>query len=561
LLAPLLYQASYTSNTSGVFKAFHRGWGGQTGTALYRILSELELKPALFCDNGRENEVYQLDCQHLVQYLASEGMTVDVAYLDPPYNQHPYGSNYHVLNSLSLWDKPAVTPKIEGRNKSAIRDDWRTERRSAYNYRGEAWNAYAKMLETLDARFILTSYSTDGMIPLEGMVSACIGKGTYRSLLPPLQTLSREFATFFGQAGERLNLCCWWIAGGVIVAVAWMPCVTASVMPRPAPCRFILKPALSWWGKATQVSGAKKTMNPLRQRPVFGIVAGEVSGDTLGAGLIRALRQRYPDARFVGICGPQMQDAGGESWFPMERLSVMGLVEVLGRIRELFAIRDELQRRFLDERIDCFIGIDAPDFNLRLAPALKAAGIPTVHYVSPSVWAWRQGRIHKIKASVDLMLCLLPFEKAFYDRHALKAVFVGHPLADSLPIEHDARLARQQLGLTQDARVIALLPGSRGGEVGRIAPVLFEAAKKLAIDFPDAVFVIPAINSYRREQISELLTASGLKARIADERLWRRRGGDWSWERRTWSSWLRGQRLWRPCCSSGRWSFCTSCTG
>ena len=259
-------------------------------------------------------------------------------------------------------------------------------------------------------------------------------------------------------------------------------------------------------------------MNPLRQRPVFGIVAGEVSGDTLGAGLIRALGQRYPDARFVGICGPQMQDAGGESWFPMERLSVMGLVEVLGRIRELFAIRDELQRRFLDERIDCFIGIDAPDFNLRLAPALKAAGIPTVHYVSPSVWAWRQGRIHKIKASVDLMLCLLPFEKAFYDRHALKAVFVGHPLADSLPIEHDARLARQQLGLAQDARVIALLPGSRGGEVGRIAPVLFEAAKRLAIEFPDTEFVIPAINSYRREQISELLTASGLKARIADER-------------------------------------------
>lgn len=177
LLAPLLYQASYTSNTSGVFKAFHRGWGGQTGTALYRILSEIELKPALFCDNGQDNEVYQLDCHQLVQYLASERIPVDIAYLDPPYNQHPYGSNYHVLNSLSLWDKPTVTPKIEGRNKSAIRDDWRTERRSAYNYRSEAWRAYAAMMDVMDARYILTSYSTDGMIPLEGMVSTCIDKG------------------------------------------------------------------------------------------------------------------------------------------------------------------------------------------------------------------------------------------------------------------------------------------------------------------------------------------------------------------------------------------------
>ncbi|RZU44846.1 lipid-A-disaccharide synthase [Fluviicoccus keumensis] len=259
-------------------------------------------------------------------------------------------------------------------------------------------------------------------------------------------------------------------------------------------------------------------MHPLPPKPVFGIVAGEVSGDTLGAGLIRALKKRYPGARFVGICGPQMLEAGGESWFPMERLSVMGLVEVLGRIRELFAIRDELQRRFIDEKIDCFIGIDAPDFNLRLAPALKVADIPTVHYVSPSVWAWRQGRIHKIKASVDLMLCLLPFEKAFYDQHDLKAVFVGHPLADSLPLEHDVSLARQQLGLPVNGQVIALLPGSRGGEVSRIAPVLFEAAKKLTAQYPDALFIIPAINSFRREQISVLLAQSGLQARIVDER-------------------------------------------
>lgn len=259
-------------------------------------------------------------------------------------------------------------------------------------------------------------------------------------------------------------------------------------------------------------------MSAAKNRPVFGIVAGEVSGDTLGAGLIRALRARYPGARFVGICGPQMIEAGGETWFPMERLSVMGLVEVLGRIRELFSIRDELQRRFIEEKIDCFIGIDAPDFNLRLAPALKAAGIRTVHYVSPSVWAWRQGRIHKIKASIDLMLCLLPFEKAFYDQHELKAVFVGHPLADTIPLEPDVLHARQQLGIAPGARVIALLPGSRGGEVSRIAPVLFEAGKRLAKRYPDAEFLIPAINSFRREQIGALLAESGLKARVADER-------------------------------------------
>ena len=205
--------------------------------------------------------------------------------------------------------------------------------------------------------------------------------------------------------------------------------------------------------------------------PVFGIVAGEVSGDTLGAGLIRALRAHYPDARFVGIAGPQMLAEGAETLVPMERLSVMGLVEVLGRLRELFAIRDRLIDQLLDLKIDAYIGIDAPDFNLRIAARLKAAGTPVIHYVSPSVWAWRQGRVKGIRASVDLMLCLLPFEKAFYDQHGVRAVFVGHPLADSLPLQPDVAAARAALAVPGDATCVALLPGSRRGEVAGLLPI------------------------------------------------------------------------------------------
>ena len=174
LLAPMLYQACYTSNTSGVFKGFHNGWGGQTGTALYRILSEFCLKPALFYDNGHANAVYRMDAAQLAAEL---GETVDIAYLDPPYNQHPYGSNYHVLNTLTLWDRPPLTEKIEGRNKAAIREDWRTNRRSPYNHRGAAAEAYSALLHSLDARYILTSYSTDGTISLPELIAACMQRG------------------------------------------------------------------------------------------------------------------------------------------------------------------------------------------------------------------------------------------------------------------------------------------------------------------------------------------------------------------------------------------------
>ncbi len=175
LLAPLLYQACYTSNTSGVFKGFHNGWGGQTGTALYRIAGDLRLSPPVFWDNGLENRVEREDAERLARRLAEE--EIDIAYLDPPYNQHPYGSNYHVLNSIALWDKPALSRQITPGSKAAIRTDWRSERRSAYNYRDEASGAYERLLDAIRARYILTSYSTDGMIPLESLLESNVRRG------------------------------------------------------------------------------------------------------------------------------------------------------------------------------------------------------------------------------------------------------------------------------------------------------------------------------------------------------------------------------------------------
>lgn len=182
LLAPMLYQTCYTSNTSGVFKGFHNGWGGQTRTALYRILSTFQLKPAVLYNNGLENIVYKQDILDLARSMALSNVTVDIAYLDPPYNQHPYGSNYHVLNTVALWDKPPLSEKIEGRNKAAIREDWRTQRRSAYNYRDESRRAYADLIAVLPARYILTSYSTDGNIPLRKMVDICISRGATQAV-------------------------------------------------------------------------------------------------------------------------------------------------------------------------------------------------------------------------------------------------------------------------------------------------------------------------------------------------------------------------------------------
>lgn len=239
-----------------------------------------------------------------------------------------------------------------------------------------------------------------------------------------------------------------------------------------------------------------------------GIVAGELSGDTLGANLMRDMRRLQPNLEFIGIGGPQMQAEGLISLYPLERLSVMGLVEVLGRLRELFQIRDGLLAQFTSEQpIELFIGIDAPDFNLRLSAKLKPLSIRTVQYVSPSVWAWRQGRVHGIRAAVDLVLCLFPFEVAFYQQHDVNAVFVGHPLATQLPLNHRSEHGKKLFGMTPDRRVVALLPGSRAGEVARLTPLLLEVARQLQQDDPNLRFLIPAANLARDHQIRLLRDA------------------------------------------------------
>ncbi|WP_286727972.1 lipid-A-disaccharide synthase [Acinetobacter sp. UBA1297] len=239
----------------------------------------------------------------------------------------------------------------------------------------------------------------------------------------------------------------------------------------------------------------------------IGIVVGEVSGDTLGAKLIRSFREQGIEAEFEGIGGPQMMAEGFKSYYPMDILSVMGIVEVLKDLKKLFAVRDGLVERWSQKPIDIFIGIDAPDFNLRLSKSLKQKQlkIKTVQYVSPSVWAWRQGRVHGIKQSIDLVLCLFPFEKAFYERYQVPAAFVGHPLASQLPLDNPLIVAKQQLGLDPARQHIALLPGSRRGEVERLGPLVLDAAQIIYQKYPKIEFLLPAINEARKVQIEEQL--------------------------------------------------------
>ncbi|ENV34393.1 lipid-A-disaccharide synthase [Acinetobacter gerneri] len=239
----------------------------------------------------------------------------------------------------------------------------------------------------------------------------------------------------------------------------------------------------------------------------IGIVVGEVSGDTLGAKLIRSFREQGIDVEFEGIGGPQMIAEGFKSYYPMDILSVMGIVEVLKDLKKLFAVRDGLVEKWTNDPVDIFIGIDAPDFNLRLSKSIKEKNlaIKTVQYVSPSVWAWRQGRVHGIRATIDLVLCLFPFEKAFYHQFNVNAAFVGHPLASQLPLENPIRPAKEALGLDPDQKFIALLPGSRGGEVERLAPLVLDAAQLIQAKHPEYQFLIPAINDARKQQIEKIL--------------------------------------------------------
>jgi lipid-A-disaccharide synthase len=228
------------------------------------------------------------------------------------------------------------------------------------------------------------------------------------------------------------------------------------------------------------------------------IVAGEASGDLLAAHLIEALKRRLPGAEFCGIGGPKMQHAGFDAWWPSETLAVRGYAEVLRHYREITGVRRALLKRLLDEKPDVFIGVDAPDFNLWLEARLKRAGIRTVHYVSPSVWAWRGGRVKRIAQSVDRLLALFPFEPSLYEKVGLPVDYVGHPLADVLPVEVNRKAARERLELTQGGPIFALLPGSRQSEVGYMAELFIQTAGLLRERFPNAVFLVPLVSRETR---------------------------------------------------------------
>lgn len=251
-------------------------------------------------------------------------------------------------------------------------------------------------------------------------------------------------------------------------------------------------------------------MTQLERAPLIALVAGEASGDTLGAALIAALRERWPQARFCGVAGPKMRAAGCEVWAESEELAIMGLAEILRHLPRLLRLRRTLQQRLLQARPDVFIGIDAPEFNLRIERALKRSGLRTVQYVSPQVWAWRQSRVRTMHESCDLVLCLLPFETDFYGRHGVPAKFVGHPLADQVPLDVDRAAARAALGLDGADTVVALLPGSRAGEVARLADDFIGAAGWLAARRPAVRFVAPMATPRVRRMFEQALQrASG----------------------------------------------------
>jgi lipid-A-disaccharide synthase len=249
-------------------------------------------------------------------------------------------------------------------------------------------------------------------------------------------------------------------------------------------------------------------MSKIMAKPLrIGLIAGEASGDILGEGLIKALKVHYPDAIFEGIAGPKMKAQGCHALHPLEALSVMGFVEVLGKLRSILSIRKAITQYFINNPPDIFIGIDAPDFNLTVELKLKAQGIKTIHYVSPSVWAWKQWRIHKIAKATDLVLAFLPFEKAFYDRFNVPCQFVGHTLADQLPLIREQDKARTTLKLQRNDKLLAILPGSRKAEVAMLGPLFLETAKIIHQKHPEYHFIVPMVNERRKRQFIEQINA------------------------------------------------------
>jgi len=251
-------------------------------------------------------------------------------------------------------------------------------------------------------------------------------------------------------------------------------------------------------------------VNP--SKPTIALVAGEASGDLLGGALIDELRQRYPDAKFVGIGGRRMRAAGMDTWWDSEELAVFGLFEVLSHFPRLYKIRRELKQRLRALKPDLFIGIDAPDFNLGLEIGLRRSGIRTVQYVSPTVWAWRQKRVKKIARAADLVLCLFPFEPDFYRGHQVSATYVGHPMADQIAQDIDPAAARNLLGIETPGTVVALLPGSRGGEVSRLAEPMIEAARIIAAEREDVRFISAMANARARSLFEAAMEQSGSPA-------------------------------------------------